>query len=64
MKEVKVKELSIADEARAEVNAEIRKDAVKKLKNKMRQLVDAETIVSNIKREIEDLEAAAEQGNI
>lgn len=37
--------------------------AVTKLKVKLRELKDAKTVVSNIEREITDLEEAITQGN-
>lgn len=49
--------------AREEVEAEDMRDAVTKLKKKLRELKEAQTVVANIEREIEDLELAIEQGN-
>ena len=50
--------------AQREVQEENMAKAVAKLKAKYRELASAETVVANIKREIADLELAAEQGNI
>jgi DNA-binding transcriptional regulator GbsR (MarR family) len=59
---VNIKE--IADEARAEL-AEERKDAAKrKIKAKLVQLHDAEKIVANFRRELEDLYAEIADGNV
>ena len=49
--------------AKEEVDAEDMSKAVNQLKKKYRELKDAETVVANIKREIEDLEQAINQGN-
>ncbi|MDJ0952536.1 MAG: hypothetical protein QNJ81_02535 [Acidimicrobiia bacterium] len=51
------------EKARQEVENEDMSKAVTQLKAKLRELKDAETIVSNIKREIADLEEAITQGN-
>lgn len=51
------------NKARAEVEEEDLKDAVVKLKALLRQEQEAETVLRNIKREIEDLEEAIKQGN-
>lgn len=50
--------------ARNEIAEEQQKKAVELLKSKLRELAAAETVVANITREIEDLEARIEQGNI
>lgn len=50
--------------AKAEVAEENLQKGVTKLKTKYRELSAAETVVANIKREIADLEAAVEQGNV
>ena len=57
--EIKKSALVIAKE---ELNAEIQKEAIKKLKTKMKQLHDAEVIVANLKRELADLEKEVEAG--
>ena len=49
--------------ARNEVAEENQKKAVSLLKEKLRALDTAETVVANINREIEELELAIEQGN-
>ena len=49
--------------ARNEVAEENQKKAVELLKVQLRSLAAAETVVSNITREIADLELAIEQGN-
>ena len=49
--------------AREEVEAEDMEKAVVKLKAKLRELNTAKTVVSNIEREIADLEEAIAQGN-
>ena len=51
------------NKARQEVEEEDLKDAVIKLKALLRQEQEAETVLRNIKREIEDLEEAIKQGN-
>jgi len=51
------------DIAKEEVEKEALEKSVKTLKNKLRELKAAETVVSNIEREIEDLEEAISQGN-
>lgn len=56
--------LSVADQAKAEVNAELRKEAVGKLKVLYIQLQKAQTIVDNLGREIEDYVKASEDGNL
>jgi exonuclease VII small subunit len=61
--EFKTRGQQAIEKARDEVEAEDMKDAVTKLKAKLRELKDAETIVANIKREITDLEEAISQGN-
>ncbi len=50
--------------ARNEVAEENTKKSVELLKVKLRALASAETVVSNIGREIAELELAIEQGNI
>lgn len=49
--------------AREEVESEDLKTATGKLKKKLRELQEAETVCNNIKREIEDLEEEITQGN-
>jgi len=49
--------------AREEVESEDLKTSTGKLKKKLRELQEAEVIVNNIKREIEDLEEEITQGN-
>ena len=49
--------------ARQEVEEEDLKDAVVKLKSLLRQEQEAQTVLRNIQREIEDLEEAIKQGN-
>lgn len=51
------------DIAREEVEKEALEKSVKALKQKLRELKAAETVVSNIGREIADLEEAISQGN-
>jgi hypothetical protein len=51
-------------QARAEVAAEIQKKGVEKLKVKLRERAAAQTVLANVDREIADLEAAIEQGNV
>lgn len=53
---------SVTALAKEELNAEIQKEAVKKLKNKLKQLHDAKVIVSNLERELADLEREIEAG--
>lgn len=50
--------------ARREISEENQEKAVKLLKGKLRELSGAETVVSNVKREIEELELKIEHGNI
>lgn len=59
-----IEKQSVAAQAKAEVNAELRAEAVSSLKEKYRERAGAQTILDNIDREIVDLEQAAEQGNI
>ena len=49
--------------AKREFEEEKMKKAVSKLKAKYAELDAAETIFNNLKREVEDLETAIEQGN-
>lgn len=50
--------------AKREIEEENQKKAIKLLKDKYRELEAAETVVSNVQREIEDLELKIEHGNI
>lgn len=50
--------------AKREIAEEIQDKAVALLKNKLRELNSAETVVANVKREIEELELKIEHGNI
>ena len=50
--------------AKREIQEENQKKAVKLLKEKYRELEAAKTVVSNVEREIEDLEMKIEHGNI
>ena len=56
-----------AQKAIAEARAEIEQEAIakgkKRLISKLRDLKAAETVVANLKREIEDIEEAINQGN-
>ena len=54
----KVKEL-----ATKEFEEELTETAKERVKSKLRQLTDAQTVVENIKRELEDLYDAIAQGN-
>lgn len=63
VKEIDEKSLSVAEQAKQEVDQELRKVAVKELKDLYRKRAAAETILKNIDREIVDVEEAAEQGN-
>lgn len=49
--------------AKKEVSEERMAKAVAELKNLYRQLAEAEVVVANIQREIEDYERAASDGN-
>lgn len=49
--------------ARKEVQEERMEAAVQKLKVKYRERAAAKTVLDNLDREIEDLEASIEQGN-
>lgn len=61
--DMKTKGQKAIDRAREEVESEDMGKSVTKLKAKLRELKDAETVVGNIKREIKDLEEAITQGN-
>lgn len=50
--------------AKREIQEENMQKGVAKLKAKYRELATAETVVSNIRREIADLELSVEQGNV
>lgn len=54
---------SIAEQAKAEVDAEDRKEAVVELKKLYIQRKKAKAILDNLDREIADYVASAEQGN-
>ena len=56
--------MSVRERAEAEVRIETEEKAVKLLKAKLKELHAAETIVANLKREIDDLELEIEQGNV
>lgn len=60
---LKTPEKSLSQIAREEVNREKQDKGVKLLKDKYRDLDKAQTIVSNLEREIADLEKEIEQGN-
>lgn len=47
---------TLMDEAREELQAEFKKDAKGKIKDKLHQIHKAEQVVNNLKRELEDLE--------
>ena len=61
MTNVDIKPKTVADEAREEVEKERREKARKELVKLYRALAEAEDVVANIKRELEDVEQAAEQ---
>lgn len=50
--------------ARNEIAQETQKKAVELLKTQLRALAAAQTVVSNIERQITDLDLKIEQGNI
>lgn len=52
------------DRARREIAEEEIQKGVARLKVKYRELGAAKTVVANVEREIADLEAAIEQGNV
>ena len=54
---------SAIEQAKKEVAEENAKKAVAALKIKYRDLANAEKIVANIKREVEDLEASVRDGS-
>lgn len=58
-----IKPLSLREQAEKEVREERAKRAKDALKEKLRQLENAKAIVSNIEREIGDLEASIEDGS-
>lgn len=53
--------MTVTQLAKQELVAENTKDAVKRLKTKLKELQSAKVIVKNIEREIEDLEQEIEQ---
>lgn len=61
--DMKTKGQKAIEKAIEEVEAEDMSQAVTKLKAKLRELKEAETVVANIKREIDDLKEAISQGN-
>lgn len=63
IKEVESKEMSVLEQAKAELKNERAKEAKVLLKEKLKELAEATTVVDNIKRELEDLEEKIEQGN-
>lgn len=56
--------LNAITRARNEIAKEKQDKAVELLKRKLRELDAAETVVSNIQREIADLELRIQQGNL
>ncbi len=63
VKEINGKSLSPREQAQAELDAEERTKNVKLLKEKLRAVSAARTVVANLEREIADIEAAIAQGN-
>lgn len=62
-KEEKVTELrEIAGEAMDELRDETRTEAKKRIKAKLRQIRDAEKVVANLRRELDDLYAELAEG--
>ena len=61
--DLKSKGQKAIEKAREEVESEDMRDAVTKLKKKLRERKEAQTVVDNIDREIKDLEEAITQGN-
>ena len=59
----RVKASDAVAKAKEEVAEEDLKKAVRLLKDKYREQREAEVVLENIKREIEDLEEAIEDGN-
>lgn len=59
-----IKQESVTERAKREVDEEYTDKAVKTLKDKLRERKDAQAVVDNIDREIEDLEDQIEQGNL
>lgn len=57
------KDLSPREQAQAELDAEQRAKDVRTLKEKLRALSAAKTVVANLEREVEDIEKAIAQGN-
>jgi len=57
-------ELTPREIAQQELDQEANKKGVKLLKEKLRQLKQARTIVANLEREVDDLEEAIDQGNV
>jgi hypothetical protein len=54
---------TVEAQARKEVNEEASKVAVNALKRKMKQLADAQQIVKNIERELDDIRASITEGS-
>ncbi len=55
--------LTAREQAQAELDAETRAKDVRTLKEKLRALTAAKTIVANLEREVGDIEASIAQGN-
>lgn len=53
---------SALDLAKEELNEEVQKSAVKKLKTKMKEVRDAQVIVKNLERELAELEKEIDAG--
>ena len=59
-----IEKLSISQQAKAQVRAELVADAVEVLKELYVQEHDAEVVLENIRRDIADKEKEIDQGNI
>lgn len=57
------RELSVREQAELEVKIEQAKKGKEALKVKLRALIAAESVVANLKREIDDLEASIADGS-
>ena len=53
---------SLLQQAKEEVNEELKKEAVKKLKRQLQIVEDAKLVLRNAQRELEDLEREIDEG--
>lgn len=64
MVEVPKRELTIREQAEAEVKAELASKAKEKMKSKLRELASAKAVVTGIELQISDLEAQIADGTL